>query len=137
MAEDNKKGDVGCLIFFVIAVIGIIIYTICTTSAEDFAETGQLVMVGVTGLIIYLLYRAFKGNSNDDSNSRSSSTTSKDSENTGCLKAIGIGVGLLVLAGVIFSAIGTDFEFNMGLGIAVTVIATIVIAVIFYNNLNN
>ena len=31
---------------------------------------------------------------------------------------------MLVLAGVIFSAIGTDFEFNMGLGIAITVIAT-------------
>lgn len=142
MADDNKNSNIGCLILFVIGVIGSIIYTICNTSAEEFAETGMLVMFGVTCLIIYLLFRAFKGSSDSSSdsssNSRSSAAPSSDkSDNVGCLKALGIGVGVLVLAGIIFSAIGTDFEFNMGLGIAVTVIATIVIAVFFYANIKD
>ena len=137
MAEENKNSNLGCLIMFIIGVIGSIVYTIYNTSAEEFAETGQLVMFGVTCLIIYLLYRAFKGNSDSDSNSRSSAAPSSDkSDNAGCIKAIGIGVGVLVLVGIIFSAIGTDFEFNMGLGITITVIATIVIAVLFYKNMN-
>lgn len=138
MADDNKNSNIGCLILFVIGVIGSIIYTICNTSAEEFAETGMLVMFGVTCLIIYLLFRAFKGSSDSRSDSRSSAAPSSDkSDNVGCLKALGIGVGVLVLAGIIFSAIGTDFEFNMGLGIAVTVIATIVIAVFFYANIKD
>ena len=137
MAEDKKNSNVGCLIFLIIGVIGFIIYTISSTSAVEFAETGQLVMFCVTGLIIYFLFRALMGNSANSSDSRSSShTSSEKSENAGCLKAIGIGVGALVLAGIIFSAIGTDFEFNMGLGVAVTVIVAIVIAVFIFKNIN-
>ena len=137
MAEDNKNSNVGCLILFVIGVIGSIIYTICNTSAVEFAETGQLVMIGVTGLIIYLLFKAFGGNTDRSSNSSSSGTTSSEkSDNAGRLMTIGICVGVLVLAGIIFSIIGTDFDFNKGLGITNTVIGIIVIAIFFYKSMS-
>ena len=126
MAENNSKA--GCTIAFIVGVIAAIAIGVGVTSAESFAEMGSMIMFVVSGAIVYFIYKLF-----------SNGASVKDidmSDNKGCLKAILIVVALFVLLGLIYSAIGSNFEFNMGLGILVFVVIAIAIAVLLWNSLN-
>lgn len=66
MAE-KKDNNIGCLIIFIIYIIGNIIYALNSYSDDEFAEIGQGIM-GIVALVITILIFKyfFKNNDNND-----------------------------------------------------------------------
>ena len=133
--EDNKENNnTGCIIFFVIAAIGVFVYSISNTSKESFAEIGQLMMFIVSIAIVWGLIKLFSTNKSSTSENQvtrrnSTQEDNKESENKGCIKGLLIFIALLVLLAIIFNTIGNNFELNFGIGILIFVIIFIVLAV--------
>lgn len=143
MSEENKNSNLGCFLFFIVGVIATAIYFFATTSYDEFAEEGAIVLVGIVLAIGYFVLKAlgvFSGNSSEKNetakNEHAAEQTAKSTNETqpqnpkrGCGKAILIAITTIIiiaLAGVLMN----NTDFNAVLGILFAVVFFIVIAVV-------
>ena len=119
--EDNN--NTGCVILFVLGVIGAIIYYVCTMSSEDFALIGSIGILGVVIAIGYFIFKCIGNSSSSD-------------DNSGCLK-VGLTVGgIIVFLLILFNTLTADSDINTGLGIFVFIIVVIGGAIYGWKSLN-
>lgn len=125
--ENKENGNnVGCIILFIIAVVAYILYSFHNTTSDEFAELGEIVMFIVSGGIVYLIVKRISNKSQaGNSCNNTIDEERKSSDNKGCIVAILFLLGILALFALIFNFIGTDYDFNRGVGIFVMVVAII------------
>lgn len=143
MSEENKNSNLGCFLFFIVGVIATAIYFFATTSYDEFAEEGAIVLVGIVLAIGYFVLKAlgvFSGNGSEknetaknehaaEQTAKSTNETQPQNQKSGCGKAILIAITTIIiiaLAGVLMN----NTDFNAVLGILFAVVFFIVIAVV-------
>ena len=128
MEHNDNKGGVGCFIFFVLFVIGSIIYMLNDTSSDEFAEMGQFIFLVISAVITYFVFKYFT-NTTDKND--------KNEQSSGCTMPLLICAVLLVLFMVVFNAIGTDYDTNVGMGKIFMIVISIIVAIYLWIHLNN
>lgn len=138
MENEEKSKSTGCLIFFVLAVIGYIIYVISNTNKSQFADVGQGLMVMVSLAVAFFILKAIGSMfSSDNSSSSSNSNHNQDGGSfKGCLGIILVVVLFLFIFGLLSNVLTSSQELNMGIGITITVVAIIAIAIFIFKNLD-
>lgn len=150
MADNNNNG-IGCNIILILGIVGTIIWTITNTSNEEFAEMGQNIMILVSIVIVYLVYKFFSNlssdketssNTDNSSVSRNSSrqespTKTEKTENKGCIISILSAAGLFALFIFIFNTIATDFDINKEVGFVITIIISAAIGLWIYSEMKD
>lgn len=129
MSEEKKSNNVGCLVIFILYMIGNLIYIIKKTSAEDFASTGYLVLACIGLVILYILFKVFTHKADNTESDPHDTKVTNSSDKKGCLKWSIIIFVLFILLELYFSAID-NFEMNKVVGLVVEIIFIIVLTVI-------
>ncbi len=141
---ENKDGNnnSGGAIIIVIAILASIIYTICTSSSDSLAETGQIIMFLVSAAIVYWIVKqiskALKSEDESPNSSKSNSNNhSTTNENKGCTTIALAAGGIFALMAIVFNSIGSNYEFNEVIGIVVIIIIGIAIAYYAWRGIKN
>ncbi len=125
MEENNKENNFGCVIFFVILGIAMIIYTVNSMSQAEISEVGTLVLACLgLGVGAYVIDRKLKyGN-----------TEHKSKNNKSWLSVLLIVLGVIIVGwGIAFFFNLISIEFSYIVGIIVIVAIVIGICVGLYN----
>ena len=130
--NEKPEKNIGCIILFVIAAIGMIIYTIASLDTDTLAGYGSIIMMIVTGGIVYAVIKFIKSHSNSEE-----SNTNHEIDGKGCLKLALIGIGIIGLFALIFNLIATDYELNMWVGGIFLVFIMIIGAIYLWEHMNH
>lgn len=134
--NDEKNNNTGCIVGIVLLVIGGLVYFFCTTSGEEIAEFGMLIMAGAGLAAAYFILKYLGIIKKNDSSSATTYEGKKDDAESnkfpvkGCL----ILVGIIAFFAAMVAIFTSSMELNYVIGIAAIVIVAVVIGLFMYNN---
>ena len=103
--KENEESN-GCLIPIILLVLGSIIFTFATTSKEEIAQSGAIVIFyAVLGIGGYFVYKMLSNNRTESVNNAASTSIEikkdkkKNGNGCGCIMAIAAAIAVVFVAG--------------------------------------